>query len=60
MICIKTEIPQEICGVDDKLKAIYHSQDTISIWASNARIDRNKFMDESVEMHKNDREIHFE
>ena len=29
MICIKTEIPQEICNIDDELKAIYHSKDTI-------------------------------
>ena len=28
MICIKTEIPQEICDIDDELKAIYHSKDT--------------------------------
>jgi hypothetical protein len=32
MICIKTEIPQEICDIDDELKAIYHSKDTICIW----------------------------
>ena len=30
MICIKTEISQEIC--DGELKAIYHSEDTICIW----------------------------
>ena len=28
MIWIKTEIPQEICDIDDELKAIYHSKDT--------------------------------
>ena len=27
MICIKTEIPQEICNIDDELKAIYHSKE---------------------------------
>jgi hypothetical protein len=32
MICIKTEIPQEICDIDDELKAIYHSKDTVCIW----------------------------
>ena len=26
MVCIKTEIPQEICDIDDELKAIYHSK----------------------------------
>ena len=29
MICIKTEIPKEIWDIDDELKAIYHSKDTI-------------------------------
>ena len=28
MICIKTEIPREICEIDDELKAIYHSHMT--------------------------------
>ena len=45
MICIKTEIPQEICAIDDELKAIYHSKDTVCIWVFETRIDRNKFMD---------------
>ena len=26
MICIKTDIPQEICDIDDELKAIYHRE----------------------------------
>jgi len=32
MICIKTEIPQEICDIDDELKAIYHSKDTVFVY----------------------------
>jgi len=60
MICIKTEIPQEICDIDDELKAIYHSKDTVCIWAFKTRTDRNKFMDETIGMLKNDREMHFE
>lgn len=32
MICIKAEIPQAICEIDDELKAIYHSSDTVCIW----------------------------
>ena len=60
IICIKTEIPQEICDIDDELKAIYHSKDTVYIWAFKTRTDRNKFMDETIGMLKNDREIHFE
>jgi len=35
MICIKTEIPKEICEIDDELKAIYHSQNTVCIWVFN-------------------------
>jgi hypothetical protein len=31
MVCIKTEIPQEICDIYDELKAIYHSKDTLCI-----------------------------
>ena len=29
MICIKVDIPEEICAIDDELKAIYHSKDTV-------------------------------
>ena len=52
MICIKTEIPQEICDIDDELKAIYHSKDTVCIWVFKNRKDRNKFMDETAGMIK--------
>ena len=54
MICIKTKISQEICDIDDELKAIYHSKDTVCIWVFKTRIDRNKFMDETAGMLKND------
>jgi len=59
MICIKTDIPQEICDIDDELKAIYHSKDTVCIWVFKARVDRNKFMDETAGMAKDKREEHF-
>ena len=59
MICIKTEIPQEICDIDDELKAIYHSKDTICIWVFKTRIERYKFIDETAGMLKNDREMYF-
>ena len=52
MICIKTEIPKEICEIDDELKAIYHSQDTICIWVFKSREDRNNFMNDTVGMNK--------
>lgn len=60
VICIKTEIPQEICNIDDELKAIYHSKNTICIWIFKTRIDRNKFMDETAGMMKDERGKHFE
>ena len=60
MICIKTQIPKEICDIDDELKAIYHSKDTICIWVFNDRVDRNRFMDETIGMIKDQREKHFE
>ena len=60
MICIKTEIPQEICDIDDELKAIYHSKDTVCILVFKTRKDRNRFMDQTIGMLKDDREKHFE
>ena len=59
MICIKTNIPKEICEIDDELKAIYHSKDSICIWFFKTRIDRNKFMDETIGMLKKEREDHY-
>jgi len=56
MICIKTQIPKEICDIDDELKAIYHSQDTVCIWVFRSREDRNNFLDETVGMKKEERE----
>jgi len=59
MICIKTKIPDEICKIDDELKAIYHSHDSICIWVFKTRNDRNKFMNETIGMIKKDRENYF-
>ena len=59
MICIKTKIPDEICKIDDELKAIYHSHDSICIWVFKTRYDRNKFMDETIGMIKKDRENYY-
>ena len=60
MICIKTDIPEEICKIDDELKAIYHSKDTVCIWVFRTREDRNKFMDETERKKKNDRQNYFD
>ena len=59
MICIKAEIPEEINKIDDELKAIYHSKDTVCIWVFKTREDRNKFMDDTVGMKKDDRQNFF-
>ena len=60
MICIKTQIPEEICKIDDELKAIYHSSDSVWIWVFESREDRNRFMEETVGMMKDEREAYFE
>lgn len=60
MYCIKTEIPQEICDIDDELKAIYHSRETVCIWVLKSLEDRNRFVDETAGMLKDEREKHFE
>ena len=60
MICIKTQIPEEICKIDDELKAIYHSNDSVCIWVFESRDDRNRFMQETVGMMKDERETYFE
>ena len=59
MICIKAEIPEDICQIDDELKAIYQSKDTVCIWVFKSRSERNKFMDETVGMKKKDREDYY-
>ena len=59
MICMETNIPKEICEIDDELKAIYHSKDTICILIFKSRIERNKFMDETIGMLKKEREDHY-
>ena len=59
MICIKTKVPKEICEINDELKAIYHSHDSICIWVFKTRDDRNKFMDETIGMLKKGREDYY-
>ncbi|MCH2183146.1 MAG: hypothetical protein MK108_14195 [Mariniblastus sp.] len=59
MFCIKTEIPAEVCQIDDELKAIYHSRDSVCIWVFRSREDRNRFMEETVGMSKEERTEHF-
>ena len=56
MICIKTEIPQEICDIDDELKAIYHSNETVCFFIFKTRNDRNEFIEKTKGMKKTERE----
>ena len=56
MICIKTNIPKKLNNIDDELKAIYHSKDTVCYYIFKNREDRNKFLDKTIRMKKIDRE----
>ena len=56
MICIKTEIPEELSLIDDELKAIYHSADTVCFYIFQTREKRNEFMERTQGMKKIERE----
>ena len=60
MICIQVDIPQSVCDINDELKAIYHSKDTVFMWVFKTRDDRNKFVDDTAEMLKSERENYYE
>ena len=60
MICIKANIPEELSQIDDELKAIYHSEDSVCILIFKTRINRNRFLDETIGMIKDKREKYFE
>jgi len=44
MIYIKADIPKELIEIDDELKAIYHSRDTVSFNIFKPRDLRNQFI----------------
>ena len=56
MICIKTEIPEELNKIDDELKAIYHSSDTVCFYIFKTRELRNEFVEKTKGMNKEQRE----
>ena len=56
MICIKVEIPEELSLIDDELKAIYHSTDTVCFFIFKTREKRNEFMEKTKGMEKAERE----
>lgn len=55
-ICIPAAIPPHLNAIDDELKAIYHSADSICIWVFATREERNRFVDETQGMAKAERE----
>ena len=60
MYCISVDMPQSLCEIDDELKAIYHSKDSVCIWVFGSREDRNNFVDETAGMLKAERENYYE
>ena len=52
MICIKTDIPKELNDIDDELKAIYHSKDTVCFFVFKNREQRNEFVERTKGMLK--------
>lgn len=59
MICIPTQIPQELCAIDDELKAIYHSKDSFCVWVFKTRSDRNRFIEATAGMDKENRVAYY-
>ena len=47
MFCVKADIPQWVCGIDDELKAAYHSKDSMCIWVFETRVNRNRFAEKT-------------
>ena len=60
MICIEAEIPLEICDIDDELKAIYHSRASFASEFFSTRVERNRFVEETIGMSKDQRQEHFD
>ena len=56
MICIKADIPDELNKIDDELKAIYHSKDTVCFYIFKSRDLRNNFIQRTKGMKKFERE----
>ena len=56
MICIKVDIPEELNDIDDELKAIYHSKNTVCFFVFKNREQRNEFVERTKGMLKVERE----
>ena len=56
MICIKADIPKELNDIDDQLKVIYHSKDTVCFFVFKNEEQRNEFVERTKGMPKVERE----
>ena len=56
MMCIKANIPKELNYIDDELKAIYHSIDSVCFYIFKNRDQRNEFVELTKGINKTDRE----
>ncbi|MDA9157930.1 hypothetical protein N9N87_00165 [Candidatus Pelagibacter sp.] len=56
MICIKADIPKELNDIDDELKAIYHSKDTVCFFVFKNKEQRDEFVERTKGMLKIERE----
>jgi len=56
MICIKADIPKELNDIDDELKAIYHSKDTVCFFVFKSKEQRDEFVERTKGMLKVERE----
>ena len=54
MICVKADIPKELSDIDDELKAIYHSKETVCFYTFKTRELRNEFIEKTKGMNKVD------
>lgn len=59
MFCLKVDVPQEICDIDDELKAVYHSKDSVCIWIFESTEKRNLFIKNTIGMDKSEREKYY-
>ena len=60
MICIKANIPEELSRIDDELKAIYHSSETVCFFIFKTREQRNYLIERTKGMNKLEREMIYE
>ena len=56
MICIKTDIPKELNDIDDELKAIYHSKDTVCFFIFKNKEQRDEFVERTKGIAKTEQE----